>query len=204
MLTSSPALSSYSNHSPSLKSIPVNLVPDSAPFASHSPYESSISITPHHPPPLQTLPNAHSTHISPKLNKLQPPTIKPQHIAPLRRTVTPVCRRPLPIIDHIRAVLPLAVLTPPDKVGRALAAGLLVLLEPGQGHPVRVDLSARRALHAEGVEVGAALGVRRAEVCDAVCLEITCKRWFRGWMVGREKGRKWVGKQVPCQVSGEA
>jgi hypothetical protein len=37
MLTSSPAFSSYSNHSPSTSSMPVNFVPDSTPVASHSP-----------------------------------------------------------------------------------------------------------------------------------------------------------------------
>lgn len=37
ILTSSPAFSSYSYHSPSVRSIPENFVPDSAPTAFHSP-----------------------------------------------------------------------------------------------------------------------------------------------------------------------
>lgn len=64
----------------------------------------------------------------------------------------------------------LTVLALPHKVGLALAAADLVLLEAADRHPVGVCLAARRALHLERVVEGRVLGVERAQVGHAVQL----------------------------------
>lgn len=83
ILTSSPAFSSYSYHSSSCKSIAVNLVPDSRPVASQSPYFMSNQRGSYD---IELI-----SYLRSILDKFKPSAIKLKHFLPFGRRRLLIC-----------------------------------------------------------------------------------------------------------------